>query len=108
MAIEFTENGPRFRGILTYSLTANPNSPHYIDQTKMYSQKEWLDIPFNDEDVEAAALEKMTLTEGGSDCLDDGWQEFGQPAFESCDECLEYFESLWDGRITDFVNAEGE
>ncbi|MFO8010731.1 MAG: penicillin acylase family protein [Dehalococcoidia bacterium] len=103
-AVEFTENGPEFRGILTYSNSANPNSPHYADQTRMFSQKEWLDIPFNDEDVEAAAIEKLKLEEGASDCLDDGWRQFGEPAFDSCQECLDYFQSLKAGRITEFAD----
>jgi acyl-homoserine-lactone acylase len=37
---------PKDRSILTYSLSANPNSKHYADQTKMYSQKQWVDPPF--------------------------------------------------------------
>ncbi|MBW2268649.1 MAG: penicillin acylase family protein [Deltaproteobacteria bacterium] len=56
LAVEFTESGPRARGILTYSLSANPDSPHYADQTRMFSRKEWLDLPFHEADVEAAAL----------------------------------------------------
>ena len=71
----------------------------------MYSDKEWLDIPFYDEDVEAAALEQTVLEEGHSDCRDGGWQQFGEPAFASEEECLCYFDALWDERITDFVPA---
>ncbi|MBM3132418.1 MAG: hypothetical protein FJZ95_05230, partial [Chloroflexi bacterium] len=64
-AVEFTEDGPKFKSILTYSLSANPNSEHYADQTEMYSHKEWLDIPFSDAEIEAAAIKKVELQEGG-------------------------------------------
>ena len=30
--------------------------PYYSDQTEMFSQKQWLDIPFSAEDVQAAAI----------------------------------------------------
>lgn len=55
LAVEFREEGPKAFGILTYSLSANPASKHYADQTRMYSKKEWIALPFRDEDVEAAA-----------------------------------------------------
>jgi acyl-homoserine-lactone acylase len=51
LAVEFTDSGPRSRGILTYSLSANPDSPHYADQTRMFSHKEWLELPFREADV---------------------------------------------------------
>jgi acyl-homoserine-lactone acylase len=61
MGTEFTHKGPRSRGILTYSLSANPESPWYSDQTKMYSEKKWLDLPFSPEAVSAAALQTYTV-----------------------------------------------
>ena len=36
----------RDRTILTYSESANPNSKHFADQTRMFSQKKWIDPPF--------------------------------------------------------------
>ena len=42
---------PESRMILTYSLSANPASPHYADQTRMYSRKQWLDMLFCVEDL---------------------------------------------------------
>ncbi|MBK5116485.1 MAG: penicillin acylase family protein, partial [Thermoleophilia bacterium] len=32
--------------ILTYSLSENPESPHYSDQTRMFSNKKWINPPF--------------------------------------------------------------
>lgn len=61
MATEFTDQGPRARGILTYSISVNPESPHYDDQTKMFSKKQWLDLPFYEKDVEAATLRKYVV-----------------------------------------------
>ena len=61
LAVEFGEDGPSARGILTYSLSANPESPHYTDQTQMYSRKEWLELPFEEADVAAAALRDYSV-----------------------------------------------
>jgi acyl-homoserine-lactone acylase len=60
-AVELTASGPRSRGILTYSLSANPASPHYADQTRMFSRKEWLELPFRESDVEAAAVRRYEV-----------------------------------------------
>jgi acyl-homoserine-lactone acylase len=32
--------------ILTYSLSTDPTSPFYSDQTRMFSKKKWTDPPF--------------------------------------------------------------
>ena len=37
---------PESRAILTYSQSANPSSPYFADQTRLYSQKRWLDMLF--------------------------------------------------------------
>ena len=42
---------PESRSILTYSQSANPASPYYADQTRMYSQKRWVDMRFCTEEV---------------------------------------------------------
>jgi len=67
LAMEFTEDGPRARGILTYSLSANPESPHYDDQTWMYSRKEWLDLPFREADVALATERSYEVSAPRSD-----------------------------------------
>jgi acyl-homoserine-lactone acylase len=61
LAVEFAEEGPRTYGILTYSLSANPGSPHFADQTRLYSQKRWLELPFHHEDIEAATDRAYTV-----------------------------------------------
>ncbi len=106
MVTEFTNNGPRCHGILTYSISTNPESKHYSDQTRKYSKKQWLKIPFKNNEVEAGALKTKVITEGASDCEGDGWREFGQPVFEDCDDCLAYFQSLQGQGITGFTNGD--
>jgi len=48
MVTSFEKNSkcPKDRSILTYSLSANPNSKYYADQTRMFSEKKWVDPPF--------------------------------------------------------------
>lgn len=41
------------RGILTYSQSEEPDSPHYSDQTKLYSQGRWLKFPFTEAEIMA-------------------------------------------------------
>ncbi len=42
---------PDTRTILTYSLSTNPRSPFYADQTRMYSKKQWVTERFCQADV---------------------------------------------------------
>ena len=52
------------RGILTYSQSPEPDSPHYADQTKLYSRGEWVDFPFTEEEIQADPnLEVLSLQE---------------------------------------------
>ena len=62
MATAFTASGPRSLGILAYSLSANPNSPHYRDQTELFSSKRWLELPFKRGDVEAQAVRSYRVS----------------------------------------------
>ncbi len=55
---------PKDRSILTYSLSENPNSEHYADQTKMFSKKKWVDPPFCASEVERTA-ESVDVIRGG-------------------------------------------
>ena len=52
------------RTILTYSESANPNSKHYADQTRMFSNKEWLNPPFCRSQVEEAAKSTKVIRGG--------------------------------------------
>lgn len=61
MATDFSNEWPEVKGLLSYSISLNPESPYYSDQTEMYSQKKWLDIPFSAEEVKAAAIRHYTV-----------------------------------------------
>lgn len=63
MALEFTDDGPRARGILTYSQSASENSPHAYDQLEVYGRGEMRDIRFTEADIAAdPMLDTITLT----------------------------------------------
>jgi acyl-homoserine-lactone acylase len=49
---------PIAEGMLTHSQSTDPASPHYGDQTPLYSAKEWIPLPFCAEDIEAARMGK--------------------------------------------------
>lgn len=50
--------------ILTYGESANPTSPYYADQTRMFSTKSWATERFCAADVAAHTASSMTLTAG--------------------------------------------
>ena len=53
---------PIAEGILTHSQSIDPSSPHYADQSELYSMKGWVSFPFCKEDIKAAAIaESYTL-----------------------------------------------
>jgi hypothetical protein len=49
------------RTILTYSQSANRESPFYSDQTRMYGRKQWVDMPFCEDEVRRATLSTLRL-----------------------------------------------
>ncbi|MEM7360315.1 MAG: penicillin acylase family protein [Pseudomonadota bacterium] len=52
------------RGILTYSQSQESDSPHYADQTELYSRGEWIDLPFHEADIASDPnLRSLRLTE---------------------------------------------
>jgi acyl-homoserine-lactone acylase len=63
MAVEFTDQGPVSQGVLTYSQSTNPDSPHFGDQTELYSKKGWDDLRFTPAAVKAGAVTTLHLSE---------------------------------------------
>ncbi|WP_260695973.1 penicillin acylase family protein [Streptomyces sp. IB201691-2A2] len=62
MAVELTPGGPRAHTLLTYGQSANPASPHYTDQTRLYSRKQWVTERFTEEEIaDDPALKVTTL-----------------------------------------------
>ncbi len=60
--VTWNANGAVAETILTYSQSTNPASPYYSDQTRMFSQKQWVSLPFHEADVKAATLESMAIS----------------------------------------------
>jgi acyl-homoserine-lactone acylase len=106
MATELRDDGPRAKGILTYSISGNPDSPHYDDMTRRLSEVRFYDLPYTEAEVLAAALHEVVLNEGVSDCRDGGWQRYSIPTFEDEQQCVGYFEALAAKRLTRFVTKQ--
>jgi acyl-homoserine-lactone acylase len=52
---------PIARTVLTYSESDNPDSPHYADQTELFSNKGWVNVPYCAADVAAQAVSVQTV-----------------------------------------------
>jgi acyl-homoserine-lactone acylase len=63
MTVEFTDRGVRSEGVLTYSQSTNPTSPHFADQTRLYSRYGWDDLRFSEQAVRRGLVETLTLRE---------------------------------------------
>jgi acyl-homoserine-lactone acylase len=62
MAMEFGEDGPEARAVMTYSQSEDPASPHYADQSVLYSDGQLRDIRFTEADIAAHTVETLQLT----------------------------------------------
>jgi acyl-homoserine-lactone acylase len=51
MALEFTAEGPRAQAFLTYGESGDWESPHFIEQAKLYAEKAWRPVLFTEEDI---------------------------------------------------------
>ena len=49
--------------LLVPSQSSDPASPHYADQTELYSRKEWVRFPFCDADISAAQIGETKVIE---------------------------------------------
>jgi acyl-homoserine-lactone acylase len=94
MTVEFTDDGPRSEGVLTYSQSTNPLSPHRADQTQLYSQEGWDDLRLSEQAVVDGTISTTTAREGKEDCKQGGWREFERPQFADQSECVSYFAEL--------------
>ncbi|KZN68104.1 penicillin acylase family protein [Pseudoalteromonas luteoviolacea] len=63
MVVGFNEHGPQARGLLTYSQSNNPNSPHFTDASEHYAAgKGLIDLPYTDAQIKQGKISEMTLT----------------------------------------------
>jgi acyl-homoserine-lactone acylase len=61
--VNFTDDGPVARGLLTYSQSSEYGSDHNLDQTLLYSQQPQLrPLRFTEADIEANKVSEMTIT----------------------------------------------
>ena len=104
MVVEFTDDGLKAKGNLSYSQSLNTESPHYADMTRLFSEKQFVELPFEVEDVKAAATNSISLVEGAEQCEGGGWEFYQQPVFTDEEACNAYFESVYDNRLTDYVD----
>lgn len=61
MALEFTKQGPRAKAFLTYSQSGDPDSPHFRDQTEMFSRKQWRPVLFRPAEIGRDAKRTYTV-----------------------------------------------
>lgn len=55
--VRFTADGPpQAASVLTYSQSANPNSPHYADQTKLFSAGQWVTERYTEDQIAASPV----------------------------------------------------
>lgn len=53
---------PDAYAVLTYSQSTDPASPHFADQTQLYSDKQWVDMPFCEADIEATKVSELVVS----------------------------------------------
>lgn len=75
---------PELRTLLTYSQSTDANSPYHSDQTMMFSNKDWIDLPFCEADVAAQTLSSKTFADDSEE--DDGDQDEGRDEDEGRNE----------------------
>jgi acyl-homoserine-lactone acylase len=63
MALEYTDDGPRAKAFLTYSQSGDPASPHFTDQTELFSEKQWRPVLFVEEEIAADVQREYRVTE---------------------------------------------
>ncbi|MCW8092203.1 acylase [Alteromonas sp. ASW11-130] len=63
VVINFTEDGPEGRGLLTYSQSKVYGSDHFLDQTELYSEKpQFRPILFTEDEIEENKIKQLTLS----------------------------------------------
>ena len=61
-AVTWNDDGtPNAKAILTYSQSPEPDSAFYSDMTKLYSQSQWVDLPFTDEQIAVELIREENL-----------------------------------------------
>ncbi len=61
LAVALEAEGPRSFGLLTYSLSTDPRSEHFSDQTERFARKQWVPLPWTTAEIEAATIRSVSL-----------------------------------------------
>ena len=62
MLVNFTRHGPDARGLMTYSQSTDPTSPHRDDQTRLYSEQPRLrPLYFKEKEIKAHTVREVNL-----------------------------------------------
>ena len=59
--VTFDNAGPIAYAMLLYGQSVDPKSPHYGDQVPLYSRKQWPQLPFTQNEIQADPNFKLTL-----------------------------------------------
>ncbi|ETK17864.1 putative amidase [Pseudomonas sp. FH4] len=51
--VTFDDNGPKAEGVLAFSLSSDPASPYFKDQTQAFSEKKLSPLPFTEQQIKA-------------------------------------------------------
>jgi len=70
--VTWDENGVIADALLSYSQSSDPNSPNYADQTELYSNKQWVRLPFTDAQIQADPNFSSVVLVGPRDSDNDG------------------------------------
>lgn len=62
-AIQFVDGGVEARAVLTYSQSTDPDSPHFADQTRLFSSEGWNPLPFRPDEIRAERISKIRIVE---------------------------------------------
>ena len=60
MVLEFAESGPVAEAVLSYSQSTDPASPHYADQTRLFSEAKYRKVLFTEAEILADPNLKTT------------------------------------------------
>ena len=61
-AVAFTDEGVDASTILTYSQSSDPTSAHQDDQTRLWSDEQWVDVAFTEEEIAADLVSSKVVT----------------------------------------------
>jgi acyl-homoserine-lactone acylase len=64
LVVGFANGGPQARAVLTYGQSGDPESPHFADQTELFSRKGWRQILFTEKEIAADKALRTKVVSG--------------------------------------------